>query len=49
LRRIENKGLAIDRLELRTIARETAEEHYGEHREKPFFRGASSGSSRAGL
>jgi len=37
LRRIENKGLAIDRLELRTIARETAEEHYGEHREKPFF------------
>jgi len=37
LRRIEAKGLAIERLEMRTIDRATAEEHYGEHREKPFF------------
>jgi nucleoside-diphosphate kinase len=37
LRRVEAKGLAIDRLQLITIPRETAEEHYGEHREKPFF------------
>jgi nucleoside-diphosphate kinase len=37
LRRVEAKGLAIERLDLRTIDRATAEEHYGEHREKPFF------------
>ena len=37
LRRIEHKGLSIEKLEMRTIARDTAEEHYGEHREKPFF------------
>ena len=35
--RIERKGLAISRLELKTIGRETAEQHYGEHRERPFF------------
>ena len=35
--RIERKGLTISRLELRTIARETAEEHYAEHTERPFF------------
>jgi nucleoside-diphosphate kinase len=35
--RLERKGLALVALELRTIARETAEEHYGEHRERPFF------------
>jgi nucleoside-diphosphate kinase len=35
--RIERKGLTISRLELRTISTETAEEHYGEHRERPFF------------
>ena len=35
--RIERKGLAISRLELKTISRETAEQHYGEHRERPFF------------
>lgn len=38
LRRVEAKGLAIGRMDLRTIERGTAEEHYGEHREKPFFR-----------
>jgi nucleoside-diphosphate kinase len=37
LRRVEAKGLAIDEMKLFTIARETAEEHYGEHRDKPFF------------
>ncbi len=37
LRRVENKGLSIDEMRLFTIARETAERHYGEHREKPFF------------
>jgi nucleoside-diphosphate kinase len=37
VRRIERKGLTLDRLELRTLDRETAEAHYGEHRERPFF------------
>jgi nucleoside-diphosphate kinase len=37
LRRVEAKGLAIEALDLRVIERRTAEEHYGEHREKPFF------------
>jgi nucleoside-diphosphate kinase len=37
LRRVEAKGLAIEQLDRRTIDRATAEEHYGEHREKPFF------------
>lgn len=35
--RIERKGYTIDQLELMTLARETAEEHYGEHVDKPFF------------
>ena len=37
LRRVEAKGLAIARMDLRVIERATAEEHYGEHRDKPFF------------
>jgi nucleoside-diphosphate kinase len=37
LRRVEAKGLTIARMDLRTIPRSTAEEHYGEHRDKPFF------------
>ena len=37
LRRVEAKGLAIERMDLRVIERATAEEHYGEHRDKPFF------------
>jgi nucleoside-diphosphate kinase len=37
LRRVEAKGLTIEALELRVIERATAEEHYGEHRDKPFF------------
>ncbi|MDP9405517.1 MAG: nucleoside-diphosphate kinase [Actinomycetota bacterium] len=35
--RIERKSLAIERLELRTITRETAQRHYAEHTDKPFF------------
>jgi nucleoside-diphosphate kinase len=37
LRRAEAKGLAIEQLKLFTIPRAIAEEHYGEHRDKPFF------------
>ena len=35
--RLERKGLTLVAMELRTLPRETAEEHYGEHRERPFF------------
>jgi nucleoside-diphosphate kinase len=35
--RIERKGLKIVALDLRTLSRETAEVHYAEHAEKPFF------------
>jgi nucleoside-diphosphate kinase len=35
--RIERKGLDITHVELRTISRETAEQHYAEHTDKPFF------------
>lgn len=35
--RIERKGLQITHLDLRTISRELAEQHYGEHVSKPFF------------
>jgi nucleoside-diphosphate kinase len=37
LRRIENKGLDIREMRLMDVSRELAEEHYEEHREKPFF------------
>ena len=37
LRRVEAKGLRIAELKMFTIDRSMAEEHYGEHREKPFF------------
>jgi nucleoside-diphosphate kinase len=37
LRRIEAKGLTIEQMRMMQIPRETAEEHYGEHRERPFF------------
>ena len=37
LGRIERKGWKIVALELRTLDRGTAESHYGEHRDKPFF------------
>ena len=37
LGRVESKGLTIDAMRMFTIPRETAEEHYGEHRDKPFY------------
>ena len=37
LRRVEEAGLTIDELRMMTIPRALAEEHYGEHRDKPFF------------
>jgi nucleoside-diphosphate kinase len=37
LRRAEEAGLTIDDLRMETIPRDVAEEHYGEHREKPFY------------
>jgi nucleoside-diphosphate kinase len=35
--RIERKGFTLERAELRSVDRTLAEEHYDEHREKPFF------------
>ena len=35
--RIERKGYRLEALELRTLEREVAEQHYGEHADKPFF------------
>jgi nucleoside-diphosphate kinase len=37
LGRIERKGLRIVALEMRTLDRATAEAHYAEHAERPFF------------
>ncbi|MFW5683814.1 MAG: nucleoside-diphosphate kinase, partial [Spirochaetota bacterium] len=37
LSRIERKGIKIIGLKLMQIPRDLAEEHYGEHKEKPFF------------
>jgi nucleoside-diphosphate kinase len=37
IRRIERKGYRIEALELRTLDRQAAEEHYAEHAERPFF------------
>jgi nucleoside-diphosphate kinase len=37
LTRIERRGFGVVALEKRVMAREVAEEHYGEHRERPFF------------
>lgn len=37
--RLERKGLTIVTLELRTVGRETAEQHYAEHVGKPFYAG----------
>jgi nucleoside-diphosphate kinase len=35
--RIERKGYRLEALELRTLERSEAEEHYAEHTDKPFF------------
>ena len=37
VRRLEAKGFTLAAAELRTIDAATAERHYGEHRDKPFF------------
>jgi nucleoside-diphosphate kinase len=39
LSRIERKGFTIVALEMRTLPVAIAEEHYGEHADKPFFKG----------
>ena len=36
--RIERKGFHFAALELRTVSIEIAQEHYGEHKDKPFFK-----------
>jgi nucleoside-diphosphate kinase len=35
--RIERKGYRLEALEMRTLERTVAEEHYAEHTDKPFF------------
>ncbi len=35
--RIERKGFTLEALELRTLERSVAEQHYAEHTERPFF------------
>lgn len=37
LGRIERKGFSVVALQMRTLTKEIAEAHYGEHRDKPFF------------
>ena len=37
IRRIEARGLDVDDMKLMHVGIELAEEHYAEHREKPFF------------
>jgi nucleoside-diphosphate kinase len=37
IKRLEAKGLQLVAAELRTLDRETAETHYAEHAERPFF------------
>ncbi|MBA3690561.1 MAG: nucleoside-diphosphate kinase [Actinobacteria bacterium] len=37
LRRVEAKGLTIEEMRMFVIDRDTAQEHYGEHRDRPFF------------
>jgi nucleoside-diphosphate kinase len=37
LSRIERKGFTIEALEMRTLERTVAEEHYAEHVDRPFF------------
>ena len=39
LSRIERKGFTLVAADLRVLERSVAEEHYGEHSEKPFFAG----------
>ena len=35
--RVEAKGFTITKIKMITISKELAEQHYGEHKDKPFF------------
>ena len=35
--RVEQEGFKISKMKMMTISNELAEEHYGEHKDKPFF------------
>ena len=35
--RVEAKGFSITKIKMMTISNELAEQHYGEHKDKPFF------------
>ena len=35
--RVESKGFCITKIKMMTISKELAEQHYGEHKDKPFF------------
>ena len=35
--RVEEKGFKITKIKMMTIGQDLAEEHYGEHKDKPFF------------
>ena len=35
--RVEAKGFSITKIKMMNISKELAEQHYGEHRDKPFF------------
>ena len=35
--RVEAKGFSITKIKMMTITKELAEQHYGEHKDKPFF------------
>ena len=35
--RVEVKGFKITKIKMMTISKKLAEEHYGEHKDKPFF------------
>ena len=35
--RVEAKGFSITKIKMMTISKELAEQHYGEHEDKPFF------------
>jgi len=35
--RVEAKGFSITKIKMMTISKELAKQHYGEHKDKPFF------------
>ncbi len=42
IQRFESKGFTLAGLKLIQVSRALAEEHYGEHKDKPFFTGLAS-------